>query len=235
MTETSPERDDLFLPRLLLIGLIALVALGLVSALVLNRTRIVGVPMAGYPTLAPAPTDRPSGLVPSGASGPVAAKPPPQPALPPGAVPGAAPAAPKAQAPAPAPAAVPQPVNPDPSGAAEAAAAGNQASQRQDYDTAIKQFTRAIELNPAPVFFGLRGDIYWRQGNFDAALADYSQAIAMAPTEADNYFGRARVWRDKGDKAAAVADLQQFLQYKPDDNVNASIRKQAQDLINELR
>jgi tetratricopeptide (TPR) repeat protein len=81
----------------------------------------------------------------------------------------------------------------------------------------------------------LRGDVNWRAGNLDAALADYNQAIAMEPNAADGYFGRARVLRDKGDKEAAMADLQQFLDLKPNDAANAGIRKDAEDMMAGLR
>jgi len=191
------------------------------------------------------PTDRPSGLrgnniagVTSAASGPAqAVLPPPASAgAPPAQPPAGQPPAAQANIPAPPPASnIPQVSNPDPDTANKLAAEGNQASQRQDYARAIELFTQSLQLNPAPIYYGLRGDVNWRAGKLDDALSDYNNAIAMEPGAPDGYFGRARVYRDKGDKANALRDLQTFLDLKPNDAGNAGIRQEAQEMINQLK
>lgn len=232
MQDPGPNRDDAFFARLALAALVLLVALGVVWVYVINRPVIAGVTPPGQPgPILAVPTDRPSGLRPPGAAQPVAKA--AQPAVPQAqAAPKAAQPAPKANLPP--PVAAPAGAS-DPEAAGAAANAGNQASQRQDWETAIREFSRAIDLAPSGVYYSLRGDVYWRAGKLDQALADYNQAVALDPANPDGYYGRGRVQKDRGDKAAAVADLQQFLDLKPDDAANASIREQAQQWIDELR
>ena len=240
VTETLPvQRQDDFLPRLGLLAVVVLVCAGLLSLYVLSKPQIGGVPAnAKAAAVVIVPTDRPSGLrgnniagVTSAASGPAQAVLPP-PAQPPAGQPPAA----QANIPAPPPASnIPQVSNPDPDTANKLAAEGNQASQRQDYARAIELFTQSLQLNPAPIYYGLRGDVNWRAGKLDDALSDYNNAIAMEPGAPDGYFGRARVYRDKGDKANALRDLQTFLDLKPNDAGNAGIRQEAQEMINQLK
>jgi len=230
MSDTSPARDDNFFGRLILGALVILVALGLIWAYVVKRPAIGGAAPAGQPAaILAVPTDRPPGIRAAGAAAQAVQPPLPQ-AGP--AAPKAAPVAPQANIPP--PAAAPAGAN-DPDAAGAAANAGNQASQRQDWDTAIREFSRAIELAPSGVYYSLRGDVYWRACKLDEALADYDQAVALDPANPDGYFGRGRVQRDRGDKPAAASDFQQFLDLKPDDSANAGIRQQARQWLDELR
>ncbi len=230
MSDPSPTRDDTFFGRLILGALVILVALGVVWAYVVNRPAIAGVTPPGQPgPILAVPTDRPAGIRPVGVAAQAVQPPMPQAGAP---VPKAIPPAPKANIPP--PAAAPPGAN-DPDAASAAANAGNQASQRQDWDTAIREFSRAIEMAPSGVYYSLRGDVYWRAGKLDDALADYDQAVTLDPANPDGYYGRGRVQRDRGDKAAAASDFQQFLDLKPDDDANAGIRQQAQQWLDELR
>ena len=251
VTETpAVQKQDDFLPRLGLLAVVVLVCAGLLSLYVLSKPQMGGVPAnAKAAAVVIVPTDRPSGLRGNNIAGLTAASGPAQAVLPPpvsaGAPPAQAPAAQppagqppaaKANIPAPAPASnIPQVSNPDPDTANKLAAEGNQASQRQDYARAIELFTQSLQLNPAPIYYGLRGDVNWRAGKLDDALSDYNNAIAMEPGAPDGYFGRARVYRDKGDKANALRDLQTFLDLKPNDAGNAGIRQEAQEMINQLK
>ena len=254
MTESTPEsvaapraqeRQDDFLPRLGLMAVVVLVCAGFLSLYVLSKPLIGGVQAnAKAASIIIVPTDRPSGLRGNNIAGLTAASGPAQAVLPPpvsaGAppaqVPAAQPPAAKANIPPPPPASnIPQVANPDPDTANKLAAEGNQASQRQDYARAIELFSQSLQLNPAPIYYGLRGDVNWRAGKLDDALSDYNNAIAMEPGAPDGYYGRARVYRDKGDKAAAIRDLQTFLELKPNDAGNAGIRQEAQEMINQLK
>ena len=244
---TVAGQDD-FLPRLGLMAVVVLVCAGLLSLYVLGRPQMGGVQAnAKAASVINVATDRPSGLRGNNIAGVASAPGPALPALPPPAqapaqqapaqqAPAVQPPAAKANIPPPPPAAnIPQVSNPDPETANKLAAEGNLASQRQDYAKAIELFTQALQLNPAPIYYGLRGDVNWRAGKLDEALSDYNNAIAMEPGAPDGYYGRARVYRDKGDKANAIRDLQTFLELKPNDAGNAGIRQEAQEMMNQLR
>lgn len=54
-------------------------------------------------------------------------------------------------------------------------------------------------------------------GDMQAAIADYSQAIAINPQDAISYYNRANVKSDLGDKEGAVADYSQAIAFNPQD------------------
>jgi len=60
------------------------------------------------------------------------------------------------------------------------------------------------------------GAIKSESGDFDAAMADFSQAIAQDPNNAENYRQRGVAKDKKGDDAGAIADFDQALTLAPD-------------------
>ena len=51
-----------------------------------------------------------------------------------------------------------------------------------------------------------RGNAYARHGDFDRAIADHSEAIRLAPKDADSFYNRGYTYSHKGDHERAVAD-----------------------------
>lgn len=76
-----------------------------------------------------------------------------------------------------------------------------------------------------------RGNYYRRQGNLDAAIADYSQALVADPQYAPIYNNRAVAYRMKGDPARAVADFDQAIRINPLDQQAISNRATANFLV----
>jgi tetratricopeptide (TPR) repeat protein len=60
-----------------------------------------------------------------------------------------------------------------------------------------------------------RGVEFKRQGNLDAAIADYDAATALNPSDPFAYNNRANAWRDKGDLARAIADYGEAIRLDP--------------------
>lgn len=82
-----------------------------------------------------------------------------------------------------------------------------------DQDGALVAATRLVEVAPRPASFYRRAYYHHRLGNLEAALADLTQAIALAQQEDDYdiemlYFARADVLAGLGRKAEARADLE---------------------------
>jgi tetratricopeptide (TPR) repeat protein len=75
---------------------------------------------------------------------------------------------------------------------------GDEAASRSDYDTAIEEFTLAIEqgFTPVAAALTLRGDTYRDSGNPVAALADYDAALEDDPTFFAAHMGRGHVFAD---------------------------------------
>lgn len=74
---------------------------------------------------------------------------------------------------------------------------------------------KTLELTPRDVrALSLRATLHLRTGNSDAAIADYTQAIAIAPT-ASLYNDRAWAWYIKGDNGKALPDAAKALELEP--------------------
>ncbi|MDZ7963040.1 MAG: protein kinase [Aulosira sp. DedQUE10] len=67
-------------------------------------------------------------------------------------------------------------------------------AQRQDYQGAITDFNRALQMNPN--YFEAwchRGNAYLQMGKYDAALADYDRALTINPNFAEALQGREKI------------------------------------------
>ncbi|MGB2579008.1 tetratricopeptide (TPR) repeat protein [Elusimicrobium simillimum] len=62
-----------------------------------------------------------------------------------------------------------------------------------DYEYAIKDYTKLIELNPDPLYYNRRGLVYEEMGNLKAAEEDYSKTIELNPKWAIGYNNRGYV------------------------------------------
>ena len=81
-------------------------------------------------------------------------------------------------------------------------------ADREDWDTAITCYTKAIRLKPDLVeAYENRGNAYVKKGEYDMAIKDYSKAIRLKPDFASAYNNRGIAYREKGDLAKAVADI----------------------------
>jgi lipoprotein NlpI len=75
-----------------------------------------------------------------------------------------------------------------------------------NYDRAITDYSEAIRLNPAPVFFTRRGYVYHAKGEYDRAIADYNEAIRINPEYVNAYTDRGFAHFTKGDYDRAIVE-----------------------------
>ncbi|HAO21509.1 MAG TPA: hypothetical protein DCQ37_14195 [Desulfobacteraceae bacterium] len=77
----------------------------------------------------------------------------------------------------------------------------------KDYDKAIADYNKAIELNPnLDSAYNNRGFIYDENGDYDKAIADYNKAIELNPNLDAAYNNRGSSYGKKGDYAKAFDD-----------------------------
>jgi tetratricopeptide (TPR) repeat protein len=89
-----------------------------------------------------------------------------------------------------------------------------------DYEEAVADHTRAVELNPSAwAGWVARGHAYKNLRRWDEALADYRAALRLRPRDADTHFYLAWVSHEKGDYRAAVSGYTRVLELRPDDHV----------------
>ena len=65
---------------------------------------------------------------------------------------------------------------------------GNAYRDRVDFDKAVADYTKAVELNAgyAEAYYN-RGKLYDEAGEYDKAIADFSAVIELEPEHADAY------------------------------------------------
>lgn len=85
-----------------------------------------------------------------------------------------------------------------------------------DYDSAIADYTKSIELHPDAVTYHNRCVAYRDNGDADSAISDCDQAIKLRPTYADAYNDRGLAYHDRGDFDRAISDYDQAIKFDPD-------------------
>ena len=83
---------------------------------------------------------------------------------------------------------------------------GNGEVARGEFDQAILDYNRAIELNPQyALAYCNRGNAKTAKGDFDGGIADYNRAIQINPQLALAYNNRSSALRERKDLTAALA------------------------------
>jgi tetratricopeptide (TPR) repeat protein len=72
---------------------------------------------------------------------------------------------------------------------------------------------------------------YDRKHLFDLAIADYDEAIRLAPNRASAYLKRARAFLAKGDLDKVFADLSEAIRLEPGNPRAYEIRAEAHDFL----
>lgn len=126
----------------------------------------------------------------------------------------------RAQAPAPKPDPVPQPTpdtkpapTPKPPDAAYFQNRGNSSFVMGEFDAAINDYSRAIELNPKePTAFFSRAMAFLNKKNYRPAIADFDKVIELEPTESMAFFNRGVAYEKIAEFEKAAADMRKALE-----------------------
>jgi len=85
-----------------------------------------------------------------------------------------------------------------------------------DYDGAIVELTKAIDIDPKnPFAYAARGNAKTGIGALDEAIGDFSKAIELDPTRRVPYINRGVAKVDKGDLDGAIADYSKAIALDP--------------------
>jgi tetratricopeptide (TPR) repeat protein len=97
---------------------------------------------------------------------------------------------------------------------------GNAWFDKGDYDRAIAEYTKAIEIDPRfAVAYYNRGLAWGKKGDYDRAIAEYTKAIELDPEHADAYNNRGIAWVKKGEYDKAITDWTKAIELDPTDAV----------------
>ena len=63
--------------------------------------------------------------------------------------------------------------------------------------------------------YGNRGNAWFKKGEWDKAIADYTEVIKLNPKLAKAYNNRGKAWFEKGDLDKAIADYNEAIKIDP--------------------
>ena len=84
-----------------------------------------------------------------------------------------------------------------------------------DFEQALDDCNKAIELEKHHEAYSVRGDTYLKLGDYDRAIADYDVSKRFDVTVAQAYFLRAKRHRENGNAAQAAKDLEAAIELDP--------------------
>lgn len=86
----------------------------------------------------------------------------------------------------------------------------------QQHEHALADYSAVLDLEPDAGIYKERGLEHVALGNLEAAIADFTEAIALASDALDNYLHRGNAHADNGDFDAALADFTEAIRLAPD-------------------
>jgi len=86
----------------------------------------------------------------------------------------------------------------------------------KEYDLAISEFSKALEIYPASAeTYNSRGITYAKKGQYDLAISDFTKALNIEPNGAQPYYNRGITYAIKGQFDMALLDLNKCLNLDP--------------------
>jgi len=96
----------------------------------------------------------------------------------------------------------------------------------EDYDKAIRDFDKVIELDPeSPHAHEIRGRTYTLMSRYDNAIADFNKEISIVESYIENlsddkfglnpYYFRGLVWTELTENERAIADFSKAIEFDP--------------------
>ena len=101
---------------------------------------------------------------------------------------------------------------------------GNGYARKDDFDSAIADFSEAIRLSPNHGLHISRGAAYLAHGDYDLAIADLDEAIRLKPGNAFAHYGRGAAYRARRDYDRAIADYNEAIRLNPNHAASYSSR-----------
>jgi tetratricopeptide (TPR) repeat protein len=93
---------------------------------------------------------------------------------------------------------------------------GDMYANQGQYDLAIAEYNRAVELNPGYAeAFNNRGGMYANKRQYDLAFADFNRALELNPSYAEAFNNRGFAYASQGQYEQAIADVNRALELNP--------------------
>jgi tetratricopeptide (TPR) repeat protein len=113
---------------------------------------------------------------------------------------------------------------------------GNLYSNRREHEIAIRNYSRALALDPMYTQAYLsRGVLYWREiGDQERAIDDLTRVLELNPTWVEAYFNRGIAYKLHGEPEKAATDFECYLAEATDEFWLEATRRQLSELRGEL-
>jgi tetratricopeptide (TPR) repeat protein len=113
---------------------------------------------------------------------------------------------------------------------------GNAYSNRQEHQAAVRNYTRAVILDPVYTYcYFSRGVLRWRElGEYEKAIEDFGTVLELDPHWADALFNRALAYKMSMQYEKAIADFERYLQEGTDAFWLDATRRQLNELADML-
>ena len=93
---------------------------------------------------------------------------------------------------------------------------GNDYAKKGQYDRAISDFNKALEINPRDgEAYSNRGIAYARKGQYAQAISDLNKALKINPRDAKAYNNRGIAYKKKDQYGQAISDFNKALEINP--------------------
>ena len=93
--------------------------------------------------------------------------------------------------------------------------------KKENYPAALKAFENAITANwRFPAAYVGRGEVYHALSEFDKAIAEYEQALDLAPTSSAVHYNMALTYLKKRNKDQAISHLESVVNLAPDSELS---------------
>ena len=83
---------------------------------------------------------------------------------------------------------------------------------QKQWERAVQNYTKAIQIKPHPLDYQARGQAYRRLDKLDTAIADFRQSVELDATNAQAYADLGDIYLDKKDPQSAVQALSKAVQ-----------------------
>ena len=96
---------------------------------------------------------------------------------------------------------------------------GHTHRRRCNWEEAIEDFTKAIELEPdRDQGYNNRGAVYYEQGNWEEAIEDFTRAIKLNPNNDQAYYNRGTTYCKQDNPDKAIEDYTKAIELNPDND-----------------
>lgn len=113
---------------------------------------------------------------------------------------------------------------------------GDKCYEKKDYDGAIANYIKALQVNPNCAIICYKLGCAWlKKGDIDEAIAYYEKSILLEPNNTIALYNRGILWKQKSEFDKAIADFDAVLRLNPRNQDAINNRDIALSLKSRLR